>query len=281
LVEFDERENLKMSAVRDYAIAHCAALDFFVVVGSRATSCANDSFVRAGSIQELVSKLDARVIWTSTDGFGTPPFHSGSWIFETRSFVEFHATILPDGYISELSWQTVIKRAEDNSLPTLPYIGNTIDKAAAAICDVARRMILGMKDLNPKGAAQSGWTVNLQSEYDCQNLLFTVLKPWLGSVGREEIAIRYDEQAKVADFNLFNSQLVIELKYIDTEQKKREVIKTLSGLSEFYLRHANIRVLLILVYVKHGVSVDGNRWQVDYSYVTHSPKVITQVIEVP
>jgi len=119
------------------------------------------------------------------------------------------------------------------------------------------------------------------SEYDCQNLFYTVVKPWIGNIGREEVTIRYDDQDKVADFNLFDNQLIIEMKFIDSDQKKREVVKTLSGLADFYKRNGNIKVLLFLVYVKSGISVDGERWEVDYTSVTSTPRVVTWVMQVP
>jgi hypothetical protein len=107
------------------------------------------------------------------------------------------------------------------------------------------------------------------------------VKPWIGNIGREEVTIRYDDQDKVADFNLFDNQLIIEMKFIDSDQKKREVVKTLSGLADFYKRNGNIKVLLFLVYVKSGISVDGERWEVDYTSVTSTPRVVTWVMQVP
>ena len=37
-------------------------------------------------------------------------------------------------------------------------------------------MLFRREDLGKKGAAKDGWTVDLQSEYDFQNLFFTVIK---------------------------------------------------------------------------------------------------------
>lgn len=139
LIEFDQSKNLKPSDLREFSLSHCAALDFFGVVGGRATSCSNDSFVVADSVDELILKLDAKTVWNKHDGFHKSPFNSTSWEFETRSFVEFVPTNLPDGHTSEMSWQTIKKRAAKNSLPILPYIGDTIEDATSAVADVARR----------------------------------------------------------------------------------------------------------------------------------------------
>ena len=149
------------------------------------------------------------------------------------------------------------------------------------VTDVAKRMILKPNDLGKRGQASDGWTVNLKSEYDCQNLFYTVMKPWIPSIGKEQVTIIYDEQNKIADFNLFGNKLIVEFKYIDDEDKKREVVKTLDGLSRFYKRNGNIRVLLMLLYVKEGVVLDDHKIASDYTFYTSAPRVITHVIRVP
>jgi len=282
LIEHDPSKNVRSSDLRAFATEYCTALDFFIVNGGRATSCSNDSFVYAHSTDELKQKLDAKQVWSKSSDFSISPFDSpDNWVFETRSFVEFGHTVMPDEHISVISWSSILKRAENSGLPITPYIGDSIDKAAAFISDVAKKMILRKEDLCQRGVAKTGWTVNLSSEYDCQNLFYTVLKAWIGNVGREEVTIRYDNQDKIADFNLFDSQLIVEMKFIDSDQKKREVVKTLSGLTDFYKRNSNIKVLLFLVYVKEGIAIDRARWEADYTHVTSATKVITWVIAVP
>lgn len=142
-------------------------------------------------------------------------------------------------------------------------------------------MILRRSDLSQSGAAGAGWTVNLHSEYDCQNLFYTVMRAWIGAVGREEITVKFDGQSKVADFNLFNSQLIVEMKFVDNDQKKREVVKTLAGLSGFYSQHANIKSLLFLIYVKNHVSLDVDRWESEYTFEAKLPKILTRAIVLP
>jgi hypothetical protein len=271
-------KHVKSSELRDFAMEHCSALDFFIATGGHAISCMNDSFVYADSFDELVKRLDAVLMWDRDNGFREVPFE---WVFEASAFVDFIPTCLPNASVTELSWQTIVKRAEQSGLPTCPYFGDTIDKATAMITEVAKGMILCPSDLGQRGIAKYGWTVNLTSEYDCQNLFYSVLKPWVPAVGREEVTIRYDDQEKIADFNLFDSKLIIEMKFIDSDAKKREVVKTLDGLSRFYAQNANIRVLLMLVFVKSGVNIDASRWASDYTFYRNTPRIITHVITVP
>jgi hypothetical protein len=75
----------------------------------------------------------------------------------------------------------------------------------------------------------------------------------LPGLGREEIAIRLDDQEKIADFDLFEKRLIIEMKFIDSAAKKAEVVKTLDGLSRFYAGNANVGCLLFIIFVKPNV----------------------------
>jgi hypothetical protein len=142
-------------------------------------------------------------------------------------------------------------------------------------------MAFKSSDLGQKGLAKTGWTVNLASEYDCQNLFFTVLKPWLPSLGREEIAVRYDGQSKLSDFSLFDGKMIIEMKFIDSSGKKNEVVKTLAGLSSFYAHNANVGALLFVIFVTHDVAVDEPKWESDFSFDTHHPFVRALVVRLP
>ncbi|MGO6685833.1 hypothetical protein [Rhizobium leguminosarum] len=279
LIRTDEKGHVRASDLRNFAMQECPALDFFIVEGGRATSCMNDSFVRADTFGDLVSKLDAVPLWSKDGGFTSFEFDfDAKWVFSTSIDVVHAATVLPSGHISELSWQTLIKKTEQLGLPVRPFIGDTIDKATAQIQDVVQKMILRPCDLGQKGNAKDGWTVNLSSEYDCQNLFYTVVKPWIPQLGREETELIYDDQKKISDFSLFEGKLVIEIKYIDSDNKKREVVKTLDGLSRFYARNANITCLLFLIFVSNSVSLDDAKWESEYTLFTNVPRVITKVL---
>ncbi|MCB0541759.1 MAG: hypothetical protein KDE33_29930, partial [Bacteroidetes bacterium] len=88
----------------------------------------------------------------------------------------------------------------------------------------------------------------------------------------------YDGQEKRSDFNLFNNQLVIELKHIKNDGDKRAIVKTLSGLKEFYIQHPNIRTLIFGILVEEAVDLDDRKWESDYSFSENSPNIKTVVI---
>lgn len=282
LVRINPAQNTKASEMREFSMMKCPALDFFLCDAGRAVSCSNDSFVRAVDFVELAGKLDAVLLWTRGTGFTDFAFpDTGTWVFEVGLNVDFVMTVMPNAYIGDEVWAAKIKTVETMGLPVRPYIGDTLQKTVAQISDVARKMIFAPDNLGQKGAAKSGWTVNLASEYDCQNLFFTVIKPWLPELGREEVAIIFDGQKKISDFSLFQGQLIIEMKFVDSAGKKAEVIKTLAGLKGFYSRNANVGCLLMIVYVKAGVAVDGPKWEGEFTFMTTKPSVITMVVPVP
>ena len=282
LVRIDPASNVKSTRLLKFALERCPALDFFVCSDSRAVSVTNDSFVYASSFHTLLNRLGAKALWSRDSGFEPEaPFEPNGWTFEASEGVSFVPTVLPDAALTDFYWQEKMERTEAAGLPVSPFLGETVARAEAQLIEVARRMIFQQTDLGQRGIAKDGWTVNLQSEYDCQNLWYSVVKPWLPSLAREEVAVRFDDQEKLADFSLFENRIIVEMKFIDSPAKKAEVVKTLDGLQRFYSRNVNVTALLFLVFVKVGVSIDAPRWEADYSFKTTSPTVTTVVIFVP
>jgi hypothetical protein len=236
----------------------------------------NDSYVWAQNSGELIAKLDALLLWDRCRGFTEA---SVEWVQEISEYVTYPPTALPNAYLDNCFLDARLKAAEEQALPIRPYIGDSIDKATEQVIDVFDQMVFPSEEFSARGAARQGWPSKLQSEYDCQDLIYLVLKPWLRSVPREEVTIRFDGQDKIADFNLFESRLIIEAKYIDSEAKKREVVKTLEGLSRFYTQNANVKVLLMLIFYTID-EIDAPRWESDFTHFTISPRVITKMLRV-
>src|SRR5260370_18570777 len=146
---------------------------------------------------------------------------------------------------------------------------------------VVRHMVMLSSALAPKGRAREGWTVQLSSECDFQNLFYSVVKPWLPGLGREEVAIVYDGQTKNADFNLMGSQIIVEMKHVKDTSTKAAIGKTLAGLADFYSKHSNVRVVLFFILVEASVRLADRKWEKDFSYTTQSPQVLTTVVRNP
>lgn len=263
--------------LRTFALDRYPFLDLFLVTGARAVSVMNESFVDAANPQALLTKLDAIPIWERSAGLLRAEV---DWECEVAEGVAFIATLLPNT-LSEEVIRGFLERIEARDLPVRPYLGESVDAVAEFLLKVVRRMLFRREDLGKKGAAKDGWTVDLQSEYDFQNLFFTVIKPWLPELGREEITIVYDGQSKSADFNLFGSQIIVEMKHVKDGNTKAAVVKTLKGLEDFYKNHSNVRVLLFCILVEQNVELDDARWEADFSYAAKTPKVLTTVIRNP
>ena len=107
---------------------------------------------------------------------------------------------------------------------------------------------------------------------------FLTIKPWLSNLGSEDVTVRFDEQEKRADFNLFKNQIVVELKYLHDPSTKAATAKTLKGLADFYKTHPNIRVLIMIVFAAHNVSLDSHKWESEFSYTQQDVQVWTCVI---
>jgi hypothetical protein len=267
-------KHIPPNQLRDFALKVCPALDLFLVNGAKAISCINDSYVQAATYDKLIEILDCVKFWEN--GLLDAEI---IWEMNIHAGASFVPTSLPNTFLESQSLQAHMKNVSDLGLSICPYIGDTPDKISAFITDVAERMILRREDLGPRGQARAGWSVNLQSEYDFQNLFYSVVKPWLPGLGREEVVIIYDGQDKKSDFNLFGNKIILELKFIKDANSKASIAKTLEGLANFYANNANVRVLIILILVKTGtVELDGPKWEADFTYFNRQPRVITKVL---
>lgn len=187
-------------------------------------------------------------------------------------------TFEPMGAGWSRSFRLHAKEIEAAGLPIQPYLGSTSLEIAAFLVKTLRRALEATEILNPKG---KGWAVKLRNEYDWQNLFFLVLKPWLPGLGREEVTITYDGQEKSADFNLFGSQLIVEMKNIRDANTKGAVSKTLIGLGSFYKQHPNVRVILFAILLDRDVNLDDAKWESDFTFTERAPQVWTRIFRAP
>ena len=91
--------------------------------------------------------------------------------------------------------------------------------------------------------------------------------------------VKIDGNSKNADFALIGNQIVIEAKWVDDTGKKDAVIKTISGLTNFYTQNPNIRSLIFIVLYKKGhVDIDANALDYIFSYEKLAPPVYVRFI---
>lgn len=272
-------DRIKISNLREYFLENCTAIDLFVLEGSRAISVANESFVEDKSEEALLSKLGAVKLFSRSTGFTNEINDYSHLSLDTK--VKHKLTTMP--HLADDAYETValtryFRRTGKTGLPVKPFLGRDADEATQVIIGTLSRMIQSADSVTGHGQAQSGWTSNIKNEADFQNLFWIVIKPWLPSLSREEVEITYDGNKKISDFNLFNNQVIVELKHIKDSTTKRNIVKTLKGLSDFYKQHPNVRVVIFGILVEKGIDLDEAKWESDYSYFNGETIVKTKIV---
>ncbi len=121
--------------------------------------------------------------------------------------------------------------------------------------------------------------LKISNEYDFQNLIHIVLRPWIPSVEAENIAVIFDGNTKNADFSIKGNSIIIEAKYIDTTGKKNDTLKTLEGLKHFYRMNSNVKLLLFMVLVEDNVKLDKHKIESEFSQLGDSPVINVKIFE--
>lgn len=121
-------------------------------------------------------------------------------------------------------------------------------------------------------------SIKIISEYDYQNLIHLVLRPWIPSLEPENLTIIFDGNQKNADFSVKGNLLIVEAKYIDSAGKKNDVLKTLEGLKSFYSNNANVKALLFLLLVERTVTIDRHKIEEEFSRLGSEPSICVRVM---
>lgn len=270
---------IQPAKLRDFTLEHSTALDLFILDDGKAISVANESFLQAKDNDELIKRVDAVLLYDRDSGSSAELQRRKK--IEVDKRINHKLTSLPNGtaeYWEVSALQKYFKAARQNGLTVKPYLGVSTEEANEFLISVIRSLTEVNKTVTNHGQAKTGWTKNLQSEYDFQNLFWITVKPWLPNLSREQTAIIYDGNKKQSDFSLFNDQLVLELKHIKDDGDKRETVKTLEGLKTFYTLHPNIRRLIFAILVDKTVDLDDKKWEADFSYPDERPSVVTVII---
>lgn len=270
---------LAPAKLRDFTLEHSTALDLFILENGRATSAANDSFIEADTNENLIKSVNAVLLYDKDSGVSAELTRRKK--IEVDKRINHELTALPNGtaeYFEISALKKYFKAAKQNGLTAKPYLGVSTEEASEFIIEIIRSLTTASKTVTNHGQAKDGWTKNLQSEYDFQNLFWITVKPWLPNLSREQVALKYDGQEKRSDFSIFNDQLVLELKHIKDAGDKRETVKTLEGLKSFYVQHPNIRRLIFAILVDKTVDLDDKKWEADFSYPDNTPSVLTIIV---
>lgn len=91
-------------------------------------------------------------------------------------------------------------------------------------------------------------TLSFSSEYDVQDLLHALLRPWVADIRPEEFTPSYAGSSTRMDFLLPAHKLVIELKFVRDRNHAKKVGDELIVDIEHYRRHPECRTLWCVVY---------------------------------
>jgi CheY-like chemotaxis protein len=207
--------------------------------------------------------------------------NSSTWEEQLQSII-FHLVKIRQQFISASfanQSEVIIDYLDNHSLPNTLIgfnwkdIANNIATIVEKSLDVPSKFSNGSKAKNININS-----VKISSEYDFQNLIHLVLRPWLPSIEAENIAVVFDGNTKYADFSIKGNSLIVEAKYIDTNGKKNDTLKTLKGLESFYSFNANIKALLFLILVEDDVELDKHKIEEEYSQHSKEPSVCVKVL---
>lgn len=207
--------------------------------------------------------------------------NSSTWEDQLQSII-FHLVKVRQQFISASfanQSEVIIDYLDNNSLPNTligfswKEIANNLAKVVEKSLDVPSKFSNGTKAKNI-----SANSIKISSEYDFQNLIHLVLRPWLPSVEAENIAVIFDGNTKNADFSVNKNSLIVEAKYIDSTGKKNDTLKTLEGLKSFYSNNANVKALLFLILVESNVVIDKYKIEEEFSQQGKGPSVCVKVM---
>jgi len=268
--------HIKPAELRNLTQEICPALDLFLCRDNTAVSCANESCVTAETYERLIERLHGKTLWSTHKGFNEDFV---DWEFQIPQGVSHEPTAALLSFDQYESWapriRDFMKGVAASGFPTTPFIGVTARDAATVMVTALRGAVTELPDLDKRGDSS---VIRLRNEYDFQNLFRVICKSWLPGLAREEVTIHYDSQDKKADFNFLRNSIVFEFKHVKDANTKAAVVKALSGLTEFYLSHPNISILVNVVLVDVSVQLDDRRWEEDYSDRSNIPEVWTTII---
>jgi hypothetical protein len=225
----------------------------------------------------IIKRLDAILLWDKNAGFSSS---FNAWKQETDSETRFLPTMLPIRHSFGELVRNFASTVEEHGYPNT-FLGGDWSEIGDKLCDIIDNSLEALSQLTPRAPNIKEETLRLQDEYDFQNLIYISLKPWLSSLEREAVTIRYVGQEKRADFSLVDSSLIIEAKHIRDTNTESQVTKTLEGLAQFYKQNTNVKLLLFLILTEPGVIKDIAKIQHDFSGDTKQPVIIVRIFNNP
>lgn len=284
LLAFAEGRPMPQAAINAWLHDAFPPVDLFWTYDKHiATSAVNGSFIRfrtdnQAGYKDIVEQIEAIPLWDSQKGFAEGDY----WIQETLSDCEFPMSVIPD--YSTMDAGTSITDAlavlERTGVKTY-FAGSTWEEIGRSIVGIIETGLKKPTQFQRRAQAFSFDKIRLNNEYDFQNYIHLLLRPIFPDIESENTAIKIDGSEKIADFGVGSNKIIVEAKYIDTKNKKAEVIKTLEGLKNFYSENPNVQCLVFLVLYEKTADLDPVVLQTRFAEEYSSPVIYVSFLENP
>ena len=241
-----------------------------------AESVINGSILKRRGEAALTQQLEAILLWKRSIGFDKS---FDRWEQITDKNIPFTPTVgapnIPKGYESVV--RDYAKILGEHGYPNT-LLGSTWPDIGFQIGAIVEHSLKVPGWFTERAKCFNKESIRLKSEYDFQNLIHIVLRPWIPTIEPEGTVIKFDGQDKRADFFDPKTGIVIEAKHICDASTKAAVLKTVQGLTSFYKTNPAARLLVFFVLVEPNVDMDDRKIEANFSEVTQQPAVVVKVV---
>ncbi len=238
-----------------------SAIDLFLTVDKKiVTNSLNGSFLtlRNNEFTDIIKQIDAKLLWDSKSGFEQKNIDDYGEQ-KIRIGVDFKPSILPNKSNIDDEYLAIQRYLDYEHLPNTLLGINTNDilnNLSKIIKDSVEEIQTNSCKLQSKNKAKfiNSETIKLNSEFDFQNYIHIILKPWIPSLKREEIVINIAGNNKKIDFSFgITNNFLIEAKYIGDNNDKNQAYQDIQSLKNFYMSSSNTDGLLFVVLYEPSV----------------------------
>lgn len=257
------------SEITEWLNALFPPVDFFKTVDMKIAESAINGSAISTTTDTLDKKLDAIELWDSSTGFSLT---FSDWQQKTRAGVEYPPSAMPISFDILESIRTYNKILDENNFPNtnLGIDWKEIGEKLTKILEIS----LTIPSKWTKGNTHK--KIVLTNEYDFQNFVEMVIKPWLPSTEREITVAKYDGQDKNIDFSINWNSILIEAKHIKDANTEAKALKEIEGVKKFYQSNTHVKLLMFWTLVEKGYSIDTHKIETDFSDLVHQPIVLTK-----
>lgn len=248
---------IPLSEINDWLPFEFPSVDLFISCDkTMAISAANGSYIKKRAELSLIEQLDGVALWKKEKGFNE---EFKEWEQKSLARINFEMSILPYYSINDSiqSIEKLILKLESDGIKTF-FAGSTWKDIALSIIKIIEKALTKPLKFSRKARQFSFTTIKLKTEYDFQNFIHLLLRPLFPTIEPENITITIDGNEKKADFGIAQNKIIIEAKHITDNSSKSAVIKTLSGLKNFYSMNSNVKCLIFFVLYEPDVELDEN-----------------------